>query len=100
MPGFRKPPPDESNLTGHHRIRHDIIADTGTVTLRHAGRLHHIGIGRTYARTHITVLIRELDIHILLGFPRPPIRKSRWRRSSGCGDPKQEATPRSTLTPG
>ena len=35
------------------------------VTLRHAGKLHHIGIGRTHARTHITMLIKELEIHII-----------------------------------
>jgi len=60
-----KATPNESNLTDHYRIRHDTVADTGTVTLRHAGKLHHIGIGRTHARTHITLLIKELDIHII-----------------------------------
>lgn len=60
-----KATPTETNLTDHYRVRHDIVGDTGTVTLRHAGKLHHIGIGRTHARTHITLLIRELDIHII-----------------------------------
>ncbi len=60
-----KATPDTSNLTDHYRVRYDIVGDTGTVTLRHAGKLHHIGIGRTYTRTHITLLIRELDIHII-----------------------------------
>jgi transposase InsO family protein len=60
-----KATPTESNLKDHYRVRHDIVGDTGTVTLRHAGKLHHIGIGRTHARTHITMLIRELDIHII-----------------------------------
>jgi transposase InsO family protein len=49
----------------HHRIRHDRIDDTGTLTLRHAGRLHHIGIGRTHARTHVILLIADLDIRII-----------------------------------
>jgi transposase InsO family protein len=35
----------------HDRIRRDRIDHTGVVTVRHAGRLHHIGIGRTHART-------------------------------------------------
>lgn len=60
-----KATPTESNLDDHYRVRHDIVGDTGTVTIRHAGKLHHIGIGRTYARTHITMLIRELNIHII-----------------------------------
>ncbi len=41
-------------IEDHYRVRQDIAGDTGTVTLRHAGKLHHIGIGRTHARTHIT----------------------------------------------
>jgi hypothetical protein len=35
----------------HNRIRTDRVDDSGVVTLRHHGRLHHIGIGRTHART-------------------------------------------------
>jgi transposase InsO family protein len=41
----------------HHRVRHDIIDAGGTVTLRLHGRLHHIGIGRTHARTHVVLLV-------------------------------------------
>lgn len=60
-----KATPSESDIEGHYRIRHDIVGDTGTVTLRHAGTLHHIGIGRTHARTHIIMLIEDLDIRII-----------------------------------
>ncbi len=60
-----KASPGESAIEDHYRVRRDIVGDTGTVTLRHAGKLHHIGIGRTHARTHITMLIKEQDIHII-----------------------------------
>jgi hypothetical protein len=60
-----KATPDESDIEGPHRIRHDIVGDTGTVTLRHAGTLHHIGIGRAHTRTHIIMLINNLDIRIV-----------------------------------
>jgi hypothetical protein len=30
----------------HHRVRTDRIDADGKLTLRHCGRLHHIGIGR------------------------------------------------------
>ncbi|MDX2343440.1 MAG: integrase core domain-containing protein, partial [Acidimicrobiia bacterium] len=60
-----KAAPSQSPIEDHYRVRQDIVGDTGTVTLRHAGKLHHIGIGRTHARTHITMLIKELDIHII-----------------------------------
>jgi transposase InsO family protein len=49
----------------HTRVRHDRIDDSGVITLRHAGRLHHIGIGRTHARTHVILLAEDLDIRIV-----------------------------------
>jgi hypothetical protein len=30
-----------------------------------AGRLHHIGIGRTHARTHVILLVQDLDIRVV-----------------------------------
>jgi hypothetical protein len=47
------------------RIRHDRIDESGGLTLRHAGRLHHIGIGRTHARTHIILLIDDLHVRVI-----------------------------------
>jgi hypothetical protein len=49
----------------HWRVRHDIVDQAGHVTLRHNGRLHHIGIGRTHARTRITLLAADRDIRII-----------------------------------
>jgi Integrase core domain len=49
----------------HHRVRRDRVDDSGSVTLRMAGRLHHIGIGRTHARTHVLLLIEELHIRVV-----------------------------------
>jgi hypothetical protein len=49
----------------HTRVRHDRIDDSGVVTLRTAGRLHHIGIGRTHARTHIIMLADDLHVRIV-----------------------------------
>ena len=49
----------------HHRVRHDRVDTAGSVTLRVHGRLHHIGIGRTHARTPIIMLIDDLHIVII-----------------------------------
>jgi transposase InsO family protein len=49
----------------HTRVRHDRIDDSGAVTLRLAGRLHHIGIGRTHARTHVIMLIDDLHVRVV-----------------------------------
>jgi hypothetical protein len=42
-----------------------VIDNHGKLTLRHAGRLHHIGVGRTHARTPILMLINGLQIRII-----------------------------------
>jgi transposase InsO family protein len=47
------------------RVRHDVVDTSGTLTLRHNGRLHHIGVGRTHARTPILMLINGCDIRII-----------------------------------
>ena len=49
----------------HDRIRTDIVDGSGSVTLRVHGRLHHIGMGRTLARTHIVLLVSDLHVRVV-----------------------------------
>jgi transposase InsO family protein len=49
----------------HDRVRTDRIDADGKATLRHHGRLHHIGIGRTHARTPVLPLIQDLHIRVI-----------------------------------
>ena len=42
-----------------------MVDSDGKLTLRYNGRLHHIGIGRTHARTPILMLINGLHIRII-----------------------------------
>jgi transposase InsO family protein len=49
----------------HDRVRADRIDADGKLTLRHAGRLYHIGIGRTHARTRVLMLVRDLHIRVI-----------------------------------
>lgn len=49
----------------HNRIRHDIVDQSGSITLRINGKMHHIGVGRTHARTHIILLICDLNARIV-----------------------------------
>jgi transposase InsO family protein len=60
-----KAAPGDRTTDTHDRVRRDIIGTTGTVTLRHAGRLHRIGIGRTHAGTHILLLVQDLHVRII-----------------------------------
>lgn len=49
----------------HDRIRHDAIDKSGTVTLRVASQLRHIGIGRAHKGTHVILLIQDLEVRII-----------------------------------
>jgi hypothetical protein len=87
-----KATPGDRTTHAHHRVRADIIDTNGTVTLRHSGRLYHIGIGRTYVLlltqdTHVRVihatgeLLRELTLdptrnYQPTGKPRRPKKKT------------------------
>lgn len=61
-------PGDAAATTGtdtQHRVRTDTIDASGTVTIRYHGRLHHIGIGRTHAGTHVLLLVQDRDITVI-----------------------------------
>ncbi len=47
------------------RVRRDRIDGGGAVTLRHAGRLHHIGVGRVHRGKEVIMLVAGLDVRIL-----------------------------------
>jgi len=49
----------------HARLRHDIVDKAGCITLRHAGRLHHIGISRIHTGQPVIVLVDDLNIRIV-----------------------------------
>ena len=49
----------------HWRVRTDQIDRYGKITVRHAGRLHHIGIGHRWTNTAVLMLIADLNIRII-----------------------------------
>lgn len=49
---------------GHWRIRHDKVT-SGRVTLRHAGRLHHIGLGYEHNGRVVRILVHDLHITVI-----------------------------------
>ncbi len=58
-------PTNSRDADTHDRTRHERIDDSGCVTLRVNGRLHHIGIGRTLARTHVVLLVQDLNVRVV-----------------------------------
>jgi transposase InsO family protein len=60
-----KAAPGDRTTDTHYRVRHDRVDDGGSVTLRHHGDLHHIGIGRTHARTRVILLVADFDVRVI-----------------------------------
>src|SRR6185437_6489723 len=63
--GRPKASPGDRTADTHNRVRTDRIDATGLVTLRHNGRLHHIGAGRPYAGTRVLLLVQDLHIRVI-----------------------------------
>jgi hypothetical protein len=57
--------PGDRSADAHHRVRRDRIDASGVITLRRHGQLRHIGVGRTHARTHVIMLIQDLNIRVI-----------------------------------
>lgn len=59
--------------TTGYRVRQDKVDKWGRVTLRHKGKLHHIGIGNPYAGWRVVILVSGLEIRIV-GLDGSPLR--------------------------
>ena len=57
--------PGDRAADAHDRVRTDKIGSTGTVTLRHSGKLYHIGTGREHAGTEVLLLVQDLHIRVV-----------------------------------
>ena len=57
-------PAPSRSAESHHRVRHDRVDKSCSVTLRVHGKLRHIGIGRTHAGTHVILLAQDLDVRV------------------------------------
>ena len=70
-----KAQPGDRAADTHDRVRTDRIDNTGLVTLRHNGQLHHIGIGRAHAGTRVLLLVQDLHIRVINADTGEPIRE-------------------------
>jgi transposase InsO family protein len=53
------------SIEGAMRVRRDRVDGDGKVTIRHRGKLHHIGVGRAHNRKRVILLVAGLDIRVL-----------------------------------
>jgi Integrase core domain len=87
----------------HDRVRHDRIDADGKVTLRVNGRLHHIGIGRTHARTPVLLLVHDLQVRVVTAITGELLRElviDPGRNYQPIHPPHAKTTPPRTHTEG
>jgi transposase InsO family protein len=56
--------PRGDSLSAHYRVRLDIVTKDGKLTLRRAGRLHHLGIGIEHRRVRVIMLVDESQVTV------------------------------------
>ena len=57
--------PASTTAATYFRVRQDKVDKTGTVTLRHDSRLHHIGLGRAHKGRQVKLLIADRNIRVI-----------------------------------
>ena len=88
-----------TRIDTHNRVRTDRIDQAGVITLRVAGRLHHIGIGRTYTTDPVGTGNRcqRADLHEIdcapADFTLNDIRPNRGSRAGGAGRSGRVSSP-------
>ena len=54
-----------ASARGHFRLRYDIADKKGAITMRRAGRLHHLKIGATHARRRVLAIADEQEVTVV-----------------------------------
>jgi transposase InsO family protein len=58
-------PASNGHPQGHYRLRYDRLDHTGKMSLRRAGRMHHLGIGAAHARKRVLALADDHHITVI-----------------------------------
>ena len=98
-----KADPNQTPGSTHYRVRHDVVDAYGKLTLRRAGKLHHLGIGAKHAgKTALiladkhTITVADPETGEILSTHNIEPNKNYWRnqtRSPGRwpGHPREDA---------
>jgi len=57
-------PAANGHAPGHYRLRYDRLDTAGRMTLRRAGRMHHLGVGRAHARKRVLAFADDNHITV------------------------------------
>ncbi len=57
--------PGGRGAPGHLRLRYDVTDKKGAITLRRAGRMHHLKIGTAHARRRVLAIVDEHEVTVV-----------------------------------
>ena len=57
-------PASNGHAQGHYRLRYDRLDNNGKMSLRRAGRMHHLGVGAKHARKRVLALADDHHITV------------------------------------
>jgi transposase InsO family protein len=57
-------PASDGHTPGHYRLRYDRLDPQGRMTIRRAGRMHHLGIGAAHARKRVLAFANDHHITV------------------------------------
>lgn len=60
-----KATPGDRGDDSHARVRHDTVDNSGKVTLRVDGHMHHIGLGAEHRGSRVIILSHDLDVRVI-----------------------------------
>ena len=82
-------PATNGQTPGHYRLRYDRLDTKGKMTLRRAGRMHHLGIGTTHARKRVLafaddhhITVADLSTGEVLSMHLIEPHKTYWRNQN------------------
>ena len=91
-------PPATATRPGHYRLRYDRLDTKGKMTLRRAGRMHHLGIGTAHARKRVLALADDHHVTVTdLDHRRGPLHPPDRTPQDLLAQPKQTARPLAQL---
>jgi hypothetical protein len=60
-----KAQPAGRGAAGHFRLRSDLVDRGGRMSLRRAGRMHHLGVGAAHARRRVLAIVDEHEVTVV-----------------------------------
>lgn len=60
-----KASPADGPISGHYRLRYDHVDDWGKVSMRRAGRMHHLGIGYAHRGKRVLAIADDTTVTVI-----------------------------------